>query len=205
MMDCVKTVEEEIVEGMQPEEEEEGEDSGETEQDEHIWTSPSNAIEMTRAIADALSKIDPKNAKTYGANAESYIAELRALGEKFKQVSAAAKRKKIVFADRFPFRYLTDDLGLEYSAAFPGCSTESEVTAATMAFLVRAVESEKIPVVYIVEQSNGNIARTIAEQTGADILTMHSGERVSQADMDSGVTDISLMLQNVESLKRGLN
>jgi zinc transport system substrate-binding protein len=207
LIDCVKAVEEEIVEGMQPEEEEEGAEGEEeeTEYDEHIWTSPLNAIEITRAISDSLGRIDPANAEVYSANADRYVTEIRALDDEFRKVADAAKRKKIVFADRFPFRYLTDELGLKYSAAFPGCSTESDVSAATMAYLVKTVESEKIPVVYVVEQSAGNIARTLAEQTGASILTLHSCERVTQSDIDSGATYLSLMRQNVESLKQGLN
>jgi zinc transport system substrate-binding protein len=159
---------------------------------------------MTQAIADGLAEKDPTNADYYQANAKSYIAKLSELDGEFKAEVAGAKRKMIVFGERFPFRYFTDDYGLDYRAAFPGCSTESDASAATMAYLVRTVRDEKIPVVYTLELSNGNIARTIAEQTGAEVVMLHSCHNVTRSDFESGETYYSLMKKNVGALRKGL-
>ncbi|MDR0615298.1 MAG: metal ABC transporter substrate-binding protein [Synergistaceae bacterium] len=200
LMDYVNAVDEEVVEGMQPEEEEEEEEA----KDEHIWTSPRNAMLLTQAIADGLSEKDPKNADYYQANAKGYIAKLSELDGEFKAEVAGAKRKMIVFGERFPFRYFTDAYGLDYRAAFPGCSTESDASAATMAYLVRTVRDEKIPVVYTIELSNGNIARAIAEQSGAEVLMLHSCHNLTRSDFESGETYYSLMKKNVDVLRKGL-
>jgi zinc transport system substrate-binding protein len=205
LIDQVDAVEEELVEGMQPEEEEEGEEGEEEEYDEHIWTSPRNAIALVRSIAETLCRVDPQNAETYKANADGYIKKIAEIDEKFKTLVASAKRKKIVFGDRFPFRYFADEFGLEYRAAFPGCHTESDVSAATMAYLVKAVQNEGIPVVYTIELSSQNIAKAIAEQTGAEVLTLHSCHTVTRTEFEAGATWLSLMEGNVESLRKGLN
>jgi zinc transport system substrate-binding protein len=201
LMDSVKPVEEEIVEGMQPEEEEEEEEV----YDEHIWTSPLNAIKMIGAISDALSGVDAKNAEIYRTNSERYIKGLKELDGEFRALISAAKRGKIVFGDRFPFRYFADEYNLEYRAAFPGCSTESDCSAATMAYLINTVKNESIPVVYIIELSKGDIARAIGEQTGAEVVTLHSCHNVTRSDFESGATYLSLMETNVGALKKGLN
>jgi zinc transport system substrate-binding protein len=203
LIDRVDAVKEEIVEGMQPEEEEEEEEEGEY--DEHIWTSPRNAIALIRAIEDVLREADPQNANIYRSNADEYVSAAGKLDEEFKTLVASARRKKIVFGDRFPFRYFADEFGLEYRAAFPGCHTESDVSAATMAYLIKIVENEKIPVVYTIEFSNQNIAKAIAEQTGAEVLTLHSCHNVTKAEFESGVTWLSLMRKNMENLRKGLN
>jgi zinc transport system substrate-binding protein len=208
LIDHVDAVEEELVEGMQPEEkEEEEEEKGEEgrEYDEHIWTSPRNAMTLVRAIADILCGVDPQNADAYRANAKNYIDAISEVDDEFRAVAASATRKKIVFGDRFPFRYFADEFGLEYRAAFPGCSTESDVSAATMAYLIKTITAEKIPVIYVVEQSAGHIARAIAEETGAAVLTLHSCERVTRSDLGGGATYLSIMKENVENLRKGLN
>jgi zinc transport system substrate-binding protein len=201
LMDYVNTVDEEVVEGMQPEDEEEEEEEA---KDEHIWTSPKNAILLIGAIAEKLSEADPANADYYKANAKSYIAGISEVDGEFKALVNGAKRKVIVLGERFPFRYFADEYGLDYRAAFPGCSTESDASAATMAYLVRMVRDEKIPVVYTLELSNGNIARAIAEQTGAEVLTLHSCHNLTKADFESGETYLSLMKKNVPVLRKGL-
>jgi zinc transport system substrate-binding protein len=199
LIDHIDAVEEEIVEGMQSEEEEE-----EEAYDEHIWTSPRNAAALVGAVADALCASDPSNAGEYRSRADNYAGEIDALSTEFKALAASAKRKKIVFGDRFPFRYFADEFGLEYRAAFPGCHTESDVSVATMAYLMKYVESEDIPVVYTLELGSGNIARAIAEQTGAEVLTLHSCHNVTRSEFESGVTYVSLMRKNLESLRKGL-
>ena len=200
LIEHVDAVKEEIVEGMQAEEEKEEEEDC----DEHIWTSPRNAIAMVKAITDALCAIDPLNADEYRSRADVYIGEIALLDEEFKTLVAGAERKKIVFGDRFPFRYFTDAFGLEYRAAFPGCHTESDISVATMAYLIRSVTNEGIPVVYTLELGSGNIARAIAEQTGAAVLILHSCHNVTRTDFETGVTYVGLMRQNLENLRKGL-
>ena len=199
LIDHIDAVKEETVEGMQVKEED-----NEEEYDEHIWTSPRNAVALVRAVADALCSSDPLNAAEYRSRADAYAKEIASLGEEFKALAAGAKRKKIVFGDRFPFRYFTDEFGLEYRAAFPGCSVESDVSVTTMAYLMKNVKNEGIPVVYTLELGNGNIARAIAEQTGAEVLTLHSCQNVTRSEFESGATYVGLMRQNLENLRKGL-
>jgi zinc transport system substrate-binding protein len=213
MTECVETVEEEIVDGMQDDEEEgenarnneNGEDSGEKpEYDEHVWTSPRNAKAIVRKIADALIEADSANAGAYRQNAEAYIAELDVLDAKFQSVVDSAVRKTLVFGDRFPFRYFTDAYGLKYFAAFPGCATETEASAKTVAFLINKVKEEKIPVVFHIELSNKKMAETISEATGAKVRLLHSCHNIAKTDFEAGKTYIDLMSANVETLSEAL-
>jgi zinc transport system substrate-binding protein len=204
LMDCVETVEEEIVEGME-EEAEESEDEEEAEYDEHVWTSPENAKRIVRAIADVFRETDAANAEFYEKNTEAYLAELDELDAAFKRVvDGAAVRRTLVFGDRFPFRYFADAYGLKYFAAFPGCSTETEPSAATVAFLIDKVGAEKIPVVFHIELSNEKIADAIAEATGAKKLLLHAAHNITRTDFENGATYLSLMEQNVKNLAEAL-
>jgi zinc transport system substrate-binding protein len=206
LMDCVEVVEEEIVEGMEDEEEAEGETGEEEpEYDEHVWTSPRNAKLIVGKLSAAFEEIDTANANTYKQNTTAYLAKLDELDAKFQAVVASAVRKTIVFGDRFPFRYFADAYGLDYFAAFPGCSTETEPSAATVAFLIDKVNDEKIPVVFHIELSNEKMANTIAEATGAKVLMLHAVHNVSKADFEKGESYLSLMTANVETLKEALN
>jgi zinc transport system substrate-binding protein len=200
MMDAVDLVEEEIVEGMEEEEEEEEGIA----YDEHVWTSPKNAIRIVRSIAGALCEIDGVNAALFRQNAQSYITQLEALDREFQAVVDGAKRKTIVFGDRFPFRYFADAYGLEYFAAFPGCSTETECSAATLAFLIDKIKAEKIPVVFHIELSNEKIADTIAAETGAKKLLLHACHNITKQDFDRGLTFLDLQKANVPRLKEAL-
>jgi zinc transport system substrate-binding protein len=209
LMDAVDVVEEEIVEGMQDEEEEEAalEAIGveeEPEYDEHIWTSPQNAVRLVRAITDALCEKDEANAAFYRQNRDAYIAQLNTLDAAFQSVVDGAKRKTFIFGDRFPFRYFADRYGLSYSAAFPGCSTETEPSAATVAFLIRKIRAEKIPVVFHIELSNERMADTIAEETGAKKRLLHAAHNISKRDFDRGATYLELMTANIEPLREAL-
>jgi zinc transport system substrate-binding protein len=200
LIDSVDSVKEEIVEGM----EDDGGDKEEAAYDEHIWTSPKNVISIVQTITSALCKADAKNADFYNQNKEEYIKELHKLDAAFKEVVANSKRKTIIFGDRFPFRYFADVYGLSYFAAFPGCSTESEPSAATVAFLINKIKSEKIPVVFFIELSNERMADTIAEETGAKKLLLHASHNISKKDFENGVTYIEIMKQNVKNLKEAL-
>lgn len=205
MLDCVEAVEEEAVEGMQEEREHEAADAhAGKEYDEHVWTSPKNAVLITEKIAQTLQTIDAANAEKYRKSAASYITELEALDAEFKQVVSEGSRKTIVVADRFPFRYLADAYGLEYFAAFPGCSEDAEPSAATLAFLIHKVEEEKIPVVFHIEFSNEKVADSICETTGAEKLLLHSCHNVSKDEMEAEVTYRDLMEQNLSNLKEAL-
>jgi zinc transport system substrate-binding protein len=200
-MDCVEVVEEEIVEGMQEEEEEEEEGA---EYDEHVWTSPRNAKLITQKIADVLKQRDPANAAEYERNTAAYLAKLTELDASFQKVIDGAKRKTMVFGDRFPFRYFADAYGLSYFAAFPGCSTETEASAATIAFLINKIRAEGIPVIFHIELSNEKIADVICEETGAKKLLLHAVHNVSKRDFERGANYYDLMSQNVKNLQEAL-
>jgi zinc transport system substrate-binding protein len=201
LMDCVEVVELEIVEGMV--EEDVGE-SEEPEYDEHVWTSPRNAELIVRKISDALCGADPANAEAYKKNTAAYLVKLGELDAAFRKVVDGAARKTLVFGDRFPFRYFADAYGLKYFAAFPGCSTETEASAATVAFLIDKVRAEKIPAVFHIELSNEKIADAICEETGAKKLLLHACHNITRADFENGATYLSLMEQNVKNLGEAL-
>lgn len=203
LMDCVDAVEEEIVEGM--EDKDEDDDTHKIEYDEHVWTSPKNSIIISKKISSALIELDKDNAKTYEKNTTEYSQKLSLLDSKFQNIVDNAKRKTIIFGDRFPMRYFADEYGLKYYAAFPGCSSETEPSAATVSFLIDKVKAEKIPVVFSIEFSNGKVADTICEDTGAKKLTFHSCHNITQEQFDSGITYIDLMNQNAENIKEALS
>lgn len=216
LMDCVDTVEEEHVEGMQEqpghshEEEESHEDETEEEHsvheiDEHVWTSPVNASAIVDKIKELLVQADPENRQIYEENAESYEAELAELDAEFRDVVDNAGRRLVVFGDRFPFRYFADEYGLDYYAAFPGCASDTEPSAATMAFLINKVKEEEIPAVLKMELSNENIANAIAEATGTEVRTFYSCHNLTAEEFEDGETYLSMMQKNVETLKEVLN
>ena len=204
LTECVDTVEEATVEGMTAggEENEEGD---EKEYDEHVWTSPKNAITITKKISSAMQEPDPGNKSIYEANTNKYAKELTNLDNKFREVTENAKTKTMIFGDRFPFRYFADEYGLGYFAAFPGCSAETEPSAATISFLIEKTKEKKIPVVFKIEFSNGKVAQTIADASGAKVLQMHSCHNVDADSMKNGVTYISLMEENLKNLKEALS
>ncbi len=207
LMDCVETVEEELVEGMQHEHDENEDhdhDHEEAELDEHVWTSPRNAQLIVQRISDALCKVDPVHAALYQQNTADYIAKLQELDASIQDVVDHAVRTTLVFGDRFPFRYLADAYGLSYYAAFPGCSTDTEPSAQTVAFLIKQVRADKIPVVFHIELSNEKMANTICEETGAKKLLLHACHNISKADFESGKTYLDFMAQNVEALREAL-
>ncbi|MDR1272232.1 MAG: metal ABC transporter substrate-binding protein [Clostridiales Family XIII bacterium] len=207
LMDCVETVEEVVVEGMEDEEEEEGEGEDgeeEAELDEHVWTSPKNAKLIVQKISDAFCAEDPANETVYKENTENYLAKLDDLDARFQAVVDESARRTIVFGDRFPFRYFADAYGLDYFAAFPGCSTETEASAATVAFLIDKINEEGIPVVLHIELSSDKMANAISESTGAKVLLLHAVHNVSKDDFENGEGYLSLMTKNVDVLKEAL-
>ena len=174
------------------------------EADEHVWTSPVKAAEITEAIAAKMAEIDPDNAESYTANASAYVEEIMKVDAAYREIVDNAERRTIVFGDRFPLRYFAEEYGLEYFAAFPGCSSESEPSASTLAFLIDKVREERIPVVFSIEFSNGNIARAICESSGAVRRTFNSCHNVTREQMENGETYVSLMTENLGPVREAL-
>lgn len=213
-MDCVEAIEEEHVEGMTEKSHEhhnEGEHSDdeehehEEEYDEHVWTSPMNAISIVNEISRVLCEIDPDNAEYYCDNTIAYVNELISLDQKFRDVIFNSERNLIVFGDRFPLLYFVREYGLDYYAAFPGCASETEPSAATVAFLIDTVKREKIPVIFYIELSNHKVADAIAECTGTKTAQFNTCHNISADDFEAGETYLSLMTANIDVLKEALN
>ena len=220
--DSVKT--EEIVEGMQEEEHEhedahahddaeehEHEDAEEHEHeeeaDEHVWLSLKNAKMLVRVISKALQELDPDNKDIYAANADAYVKKLSALDAEYQTAVDAASNKTILFGDRFPFRYLVDDYGLRYYAAFVGCSAETEAGFETISFLAKRVDEWKLPCVLTIEGAQHKIAETIVRNTTAKnqrVLTMDSMQSTTSKDVKNGTTYLSVMEKNLSVLKEAL-
>ncbi len=202
LFDYVTPLEEVVSEGMQKDK---NEVSHEVEYDEHIWTSPFNAMLMIKAINEAVCGMDKNNSDTYNANAEYYLNEIENLDSEFSETVSKAKRKTIVFADRFPFAYFANRYDLNYWAAFPGCSQETEPSASTVAFLIDKVKSDNITTVFYIEFSNERMADAICEETGAEKRLFHSCHNVSKEDFESGKTYADIMKSNLTVLKEALN
>ncbi len=230
--------EEEIVEGMQEEEHhhdgeehdeehdehdteheegeehehEEGEehehDHEEAEYDEHIWLSLRNAAVLTEGISDALQKVDPDHAELYRANSEAYIAELDRLDAEYSQAVEEGSLKTLLFGDRFPFRYMTDDYGLTYYAAFVGCSAETEASFETIVFLAQKVDELSLHTILTIEGTDHRIAETIKENTKTkdqQILTMDSMQSATAKDVEAGCSYLSVMENNLAVLREALS
>ena len=177
----------------------------EIEYDEHIWTSPVNAMKLVDVIGDTLAQADPAHADIYHQGAASYKKELEEIDAGFREVCANRKRNMIVMGDKFPFRYLADEYQLDYRAAFSGCSSDTEPSAKTIAYLIDKVKEEQIPAVYYLELSSHRVAEIIGEETGAEPLLLHSCHNVTRAQFDAGITYAGLMRQNIENLRKGID
>lgn len=220
-----KVKEEELVEGMQVhdhdhEEEgvqedghdhdhEEGEvhEESEVEYDEHVWLSLKNTKSMVKAIEQALEAVDDANAAIYQKNADAYIQKLDDLDKEYEAVVTSAAKKTIVFGDRFPFRYLADDYGLSYYAAFPGCSAETEASFETITFLAEKMDELELSKILVIENSDKKIAKTIIDNTATknqEILVMNSLQSVTSKKIEEGVSYVSIMQENLEILKQAM-
>ena len=213
--DAVK--EEEVKEGMEAEEhdhdhedeheEEEHDHEEEAEYDEHVWLSLKNAAVLVSAIRDALVSLDAENADSYTASASDYIEKLNALDADYQAAVDTAKVKTVLFGDRFPFRYLVDDYGLDYYAAFVGCSAESEASFETIAFLANKVDELGLSAVLTLEGTNHKIAETIvstSKNKSAQILSMDSMQSTTSGDVKNGATYLSIMEKNLSVLTDAL-
>ena len=226
--------EEEIVEGMQAEDEhhhEHGDPSAssgtedhhehaeahedhdhehaeEAENDEHVWLSLKNAEILVKNLAEAVAKLDTANASEYHMNAALYVAKISALDAQYRAATDSASLKTILFGDRFPFRYLVDDYGIKYFAAFVGCSAESEASFETVAFLASKMDSLALPAIFTIDGSNGKIARAILDASKKSkevaVLTLNSMQSVTDNQMKSGTDYLSIMRENLEVLKKAI-
>lgn len=174
------------------------------ETDEHIWTSPVNEIIMTEKICETLSKALPEEKKNFQKNAESYISKLKELDNEFRTIVENAKINEIIFADKFPLQYFAKEYGLKYYAAFPGCGSDMEPSAKTIAFLVDKIKEDNIKAVFYLELSSHIVADAIETDTGAKPLQFNSCHNITQKQFDSGVTYVDLMKENVNNLKIAL-
>lgn len=200
-----KAVEEEIIEGMQSEDA--FEDNKETEYDEHVWLSLRNAQVFVTGIADAMAKADPGNAPTYTSNAQSYNKALEQLDSRYKDAVANGGKDTLLFADRFPFRYLVDDYDLNYFAAFAGCSAETEASFDTVIFLANEINDLCLDYVLIIDNSDQKIAQTVIDNTETNtqkILIMDSMQSATSSDSANGITYVSLMEKNLDVLTEAL-
>lgn len=175
--------------------------------DEHVWLSLKNADIICKAIAEELAALDSKNAETYRANYAAYSKKLAALDAKYKEAVTKAPVKAVLFGDRFPFRYLTDDYGLKYYAAFNGCSAETEASFATVAFLAKKTDELKLPAVLTIEGRKHKLAQTIVDNTKAKnqkVLTLNSMQATTEEEIKKGITYLTVMEQNLKVLQEAL-
>lgn len=179
-------------------------EEGHEETDEHIWTSPVNEIIMTEKICETLSKALPEEKENFQKNAESYISQLKELDNEFRTIVENAKINEIIFADKFPLQYFAKEYGLKYYAAFPGCGSDMEPSAKTIAFLVDRIKEDNIKAVFYLELSSHIVADAIETDTGAKPLQFNSCHNITQKQFDSGVTYVDLMKENVNNLKIAL-
>ena len=209
---------EEIVEGMQAEEEHHHEHAEahehhhhdeDVENDEHVWLSLKNAEVIVKKISEELSKLDAAHTAIYKQNTDAYVAQIQALDAEYRTAVESAARKTVLFGDRFPFRYLVDDYGIKYYAAFVGCSAESEASFETIAFLAGKMDSESLPSIFIIENGNDKIAKAVLaaskKSQDAQILTINSMQSITEKQINEGIDYLSLMKANLENLKKALN
>lgn len=198
---------EEVVEGMQAEEHEEAHTDEEVEYDEHVWLSLRNAELECQEIEKQLSALDPENQQVYEENLNSYLAKLQELDGKYQDAVNNSTMHTLLFADRFPFRYMVDDYGLDYYAAFVGCSAETEASFETITFLAGKIDELGLHTVLTIEKSDQKIARTVIENTknkDQQILAMDSMQSTISEDVKNGTTYLSTMESNLEILKQAL-
>lgn len=201
--DYVDKVDEQEIDGAEVEEMEEEEEGA---FDEHIWTSPSNAIKMVNALEQKMEEIDKDNSEKYKQNAEKYITEIKEVDSKIQNIIDNKVRDRLIFADKMPMQYFINYYKLKVSAAFNGCSTETEPSSSTIAYLINKAKEENIPVILYIELNPGRVAQIIANEVGngcetMQIQTLHN---ISLDDFNNGETWVSLMTRNIEVLKKAL-
>ncbi len=179
-------------------------EDGEDEYDEHIWTSTLNAQKMVNAVCTALCKTDKANKEYYKRNAENYNNKIKTVTEKIEKVVNNSDEKFIVVADRFPFKYMANQFGIKYEAAFSGCAISADISLKTMNKMVSAVSENGVKTAFYIELSNKCIANALSEETGVELLELGSAQNVTKQDFEKGITYIDIMNKNAEALKRGI-
>ena len=180
------------------------EDGEEDEFDEHIWTSPKNLVLMINGALEVIIKVDTDNEDIYKENASKYIEEINKLDSEFDEIISNSNQDKLIFADRFPFKYFANDYKLDYKAAFIGCSAETEVSAKTLKELINEVNVNNIPYVFYLELSNQKIADAIIEETGCNKIMLHSGQNITASEFNDGITLVDIMKNNRDNLKEAM-
>lgn len=204
MMELVTLKEEELKEGMEAEKGEAEEEEDEVEYDEHVWTSLKNAVMIIDAISHEIATLDDAHKDDYLNNAHAYCDEIKTIDHSIQMIVNQSNRKTLYFGDRFPLRYFVDDYGLDYYAAFPGCSEQTEPSAKTLSQLIERVRQDQVKMILTIELSNGAVAKTIAEETGCTIGTFQSAHNIALDDFNAGKTYVDLMKDNAEVLKEAL-
>lgn len=202
--ESVETIEEQEVDGAEEEEHHHDEEHEEGAFDEHIWTSPSNAIKMVEYLNEKFANLDSNNKEEYQKNTDNYIKQIKDLRTKIQEIVDNKKRNRLVFGDKMPMQYFLNEFGLTASAAFNGCSTEAEPGTKTITYLVSKVKEENIPVVLYIELSTGKTAKSIANETGAKSMQIQTLHNISKDDFKNGETYVSLMTRNLQVLKEAL-
>ena len=198
--DDVDKIEEQEIDGAEEEEEEEVEGAF----DDHIWTSPSNAIKMVNALEKAIEELDNENKDIYKENAKRYIEKIKEIDVKIQDIVNKKVRDRLIFADRMPMQYFINYYNLKVSSAFSGCSTETEPSAKTIAYIENKIKEENIPVILYIELNDGRVAKTIAKETGIKAMQIQTIHNVSLDDFNNGETWVSLMERNLKVLKKAL-
>ena len=178
--------------------------SKDLEYDEHVWTGPRNDIKILNGLNEIISEEDPYNSSLYKINTDNYISEFKEIDSEMWRIGDNLSRNILVFGDRFPFKYLVNEYNFNYYAAFPGCSSETEASSKTISNLIKIVKENNVPVIIRVDYSNGKIAKTIADETGAKVLTMYSGHNITEEEFNSGKTMIDIMKGNIAVIKEAL-
>lgn len=210
MMDVLgsSVLEEEVVEGMEHEHEHEEGEIEEVENDEHVWLSIGNSLSICESIYTSISSLDSENKEVYKENYESYKNKLENLDTEYSKAVESASIKNLVFGDRFPFRYLLEDYGLDYFAAFLGCSAETEASFETVIFLAEKADEIGAPVIFVLESSDQSIAETIIANTNnkdQEIVVLNSMQSITAQNIEDGADYISIMGKNLVNLKKALN
>lgn len=207
LMDCVDLLEEEEVDGAEEHDHEHEHQIGEidnVEWDEHVWTSPQNAIKIMQKIEEKIEELDSSNKEIFKKNSESYINKIQEVDDEIWKIVNNAKRTKLIFGDRMPMKYFLEEFKLSASGAFNGCSTETEPSTRTLSYLIDTVRKENIPVVLYIENGNSKIANIIAEETGAQALQIQTLHTISKEDFEKDENYVTLMQRNLEVLKKAL-
>lgn len=199
LMDVVDPLVQETVEGMETEDHDHGA-IDHIEYDEHVWTSPKNAAAIADKICEAMCLRMPEAADSFNANSQSYRAELECLDKDFRNLADSVDDPTVVVADRFPILYFCREYGITYFAAFSGCAASTEPSSKTVQFLIEKVKEKKLPTVIKMDLSAGNVANTVAEATGAKVVTFYSCHTLSAEAFEAGETYVSMMRRNYAAL-----